>query len=876
MRSQVRQILLSMVVLLSAAACGGGGGGGGDTGSQFSGDLRVTVTAIDFSATRLGPAPASQRFNIIWSNPDVFRVVIGVPPGQTLPSWLDISAVGDASPVTVTVAIRRTDLDVGDYSVTLRVVSSDITGNSVSSIDVPVTYSVSDPFIVTPTQLSFDHVLANPQPPSDQSIDIRGAGVAWTATADQPWVTLGAASGGTPATLSVSVDPTGLPVGQQTATITVTNSNNTSETADVDVQLNISGPSAQLSRSALDVTVVNGAPIVPVNVDFMLDNAQATAWTAVASDPWIVLSETSWSGPSSVTISLDPSVGSLASGSYSGNVTFSTSYLGSAITQVLPVDLELTLPTLTVSPGNLAFQGGPEADFEPQEIAISVNTGNNTYPWQFDFVTDNGTGWLGATVESGAVSSDRVFVPVTIDTTEQTEDRYTGSVDVTVTVNGDVLTATVPVDLILEPHRLFVADNGVALFDSPGLSKLSHTVTVSENRRITSAWTATSDQPWLTVTAAGTTDGDMVISADTTTLAAEQIHYANVTIESTTPTITNSGQEYVRVGVYVTATTPAAQVTTPPPMFSTSMVADPIRPYVYVARVGPDIGVYNVHTGALESTISNVGTDLRDLAISSDGDMLYATDGVGWQIVSIDLTGAEPVVNPAWTDPVWESCNCFGSVTANLNYARINGREVLLGGTRDIIDANTGVRLFGTGQSFFGDRIAVAVNATGSELFSADQVGTTHRVSRRVLTYSEIDDEFESFFTSSTERLIFSNRGVNTDPAGDLVFGPCTYAGGQLQIYDGFDLTTISTVNRFNPGSVGQYGPDGLVYCSRFGSPASGEGDVYAVDLTTRAIIAEYNVPDDIDEGFVTFSGDGLRLITISDDRSALTLTSIQ
>ena len=138
--------------------------------------------------------------NIIWSDPNVGSVLVGLPPGQNLPFWLDVTAVGNASPVTVSVGIRSTDLDVGTYNVTLRVVTRDLTANPISSIDVPVTYTVSDPFIVSPTQLTFDHVLDNAQAPSDQSIDIRGAGVNWNATVDQPWVTLSAASGGTPAT----------------------------------------------------------------------------------------------------------------------------------------------------------------------------------------------------------------------------------------------------------------------------------------------------------------------------------------------------------------------------------------------------------------------------------------------------------------------------------------------------------------------------------------------------------------------------------------------------------------------------------------------------------------------------------------------------
>lgn len=879
MKSLLLRSLALITILMSLAACGGGGGGGGNGGSGGGQNqpISVTIQSINLNANRNDSTLPSTAFNIFWSDPQVFQITVGVPPGQTVPPWLGVSLDGNTSPIVATVRVLTTDLAAGTYNVTLRVVSSNAQGNVLTSIDIPVTYTVTNNFSVDPDQLEFNYVLGNAQAPPSQSLSISGAGVNWSATADQPWVSTNPTSGTSPTTVDVSVDPSGLGTGTHTATVTLTNDGNMAETIDVTVTLNVLAPSVVLGQSNLSFDGVNGGNFFFSNVSFRLTNLQVTAWTASASEPWIVLNETSWTGPDTARISVDPSIGALASGSYTGEVTFSTTYLGAPISAVVNITMNLTPATLSLITNSLSFQGGPVEDFYPRDLEFAINTGGNLHPWDITFNTNTGGAWLTSTTTSGTVSnSTRGVAPITVDTTELTDDNYAGSIDIQVTINGDVVNGNVPVDLVLEPHRLVVADDGVALMTSPGLSKLSHTVRVSENRRITTDWTATSDQSWLTVTPSGTTDGDLAITADPTGLAVEQIHYANVTVESTTPTITNSGQEVVRVGFYVTATTPAAQVTTAIQQFGSGFVADPVRPYVYVANFNdPDVEVYNIYTGALENTISNVGTDVRELTISSDGDMLYAIDFPDYEIVSVDLSGAQPVVNPAWSNPVWASCNCIGDFGV-FQYTRTNGREVLIGGITDIIDANTGERLFGRQErSFLLDQVGTDITENGSVLFFAGQQTGPHSVGRYVLTYSEIDDAFSMTSTASERKLGF-NRGLFTDPPGDRVFRVCNYANNEIEIYDGGDLSTISTVSGSQLNGAAQYGPDDLVYCTRYLSAFDGSPDLWSIDPASRVIQAEYNVAGEIEQDRWAFSGDGLRLIMRNDSATELSLITIQ
>jgi hypothetical protein len=93
---------------------------------------------------------------------------------------------------------------------------------------VPVTLTVEEPpppvLAVTPAALTFSATSGGPNPPA-QSIAIRNTGagaLTWTASDDQPWLSVAPASGSAPADPVVSVATAGLAAGTYTGTITVT------------------------------------------------------------------------------------------------------------------------------------------------------------------------------------------------------------------------------------------------------------------------------------------------------------------------------------------------------------------------------------------------------------------------------------------------------------------------------------------------------------------------------------------------------------------------------------------------------------------------------------------------------------------------------
>lgn len=146
-----------------------------------------------------------------WLVPDTFGGTI--PTGQSQDIALDVSTLG---------------LESGAYGATL---SFETNTTLPFAINVPVNLTVAAAsFTATPEALEFSTV-PGVLPPA-QSIEIQsnlGSELAWQASSDQTWLVLDAASGSTPATLGVSINPSAIPTVTSSAAITITSADTTRE-----------------------------------------------------------------------------------------------------------------------------------------------------------------------------------------------------------------------------------------------------------------------------------------------------------------------------------------------------------------------------------------------------------------------------------------------------------------------------------------------------------------------------------------------------------------------------------------------------------------------------------------------------------------------
>ena len=172
-------------------------------------------------------------------------------------SWLTATPLNAQTSATIAVGVNTAGLTAGPYNGTIR-----ITPAGGQPLDVPVTLTVTTPTIaVATTSLTFTYHEGDPQPTPQYVQVTGGANANFTA---QPFVTSCACPPGVgpvfsvtpvsgianPATLTVSVNPTGLAAGNYQGGITVTGVNGATGSATVNVTLNVLAPNPVIAGLA--------------------------------------------------------------------------------------------------------------------------------------------------------------------------------------------------------------------------------------------------------------------------------------------------------------------------------------------------------------------------------------------------------------------------------------------------------------------------------------------------------------------------------------------------------------------------------------------------------------------------------------------------
>jgi hypothetical protein len=198
--------------------------------------------------------------------------------------------------------------------------------------------------------------------PSAQGVSITNSGIGtlqWTATANQPWLTLSAGSGTAPSSLSIGANLSGLSSGSYTGTVGINAPGALATPQAVTVTLNVRAQPAILSVSQSGLTfATNTAGNNPAGQTLVITNAGSGSlnWTAVNSQPWLTLSASSGTAPSNLIVGV--STASLAAGVYTDTVVITAAGASGSPTSVA-VTLVIGTPTGQhyVSP-----QGSPNGD----------------------------------------------------------------------------------------------------------------------------------------------------------------------------------------------------------------------------------------------------------------------------------------------------------------------------------------------------------------------------------------------------------------------------------------------------------------------------------------------------------------------------------
>ena len=591
-------------------------------------------------------------------------------------------------------------------------------------------------------------------------------------------------------------------------------------------------PSTSISLDRTTVTLTTDAPSQVVVVTFVGDGVVVGTPAGTTTLPsWLSVSAPATSSsPVSITIS---AFGTMPPGRYATTLRFASGRENGTNIVFRDVNVTFTVDHLlsptSLRPDRTAGIAGPGFS-----AALTLVTDGATWeassnqPW----LSVTPTSGTGATTLNAAISNS--LAP----------GQYTGTITVRDTLTNH--TRTTLVDLAVNPRRLAVQPRGVALTSTAGSGVTSRTVRVIDTAGLDGHWTASDDAPWLQLTPAP--DGrSLTLTADDTALA-DGIHYATVTVApDQEPGLTNTTE--VKVGFYIDHTSPAPPdaIVTGNILGGSALVADPIRPYAYVAQTIFDevsttfngaLSVYNFHTGQLVEKLDFPGRMLTGVAVSPDGGLLIAADASNTTnesdrfLIPIELNGSTRTVRPRWSGVR------LGIQFSYFKIAEIGGAPVVLTGGKQVVSVATGAVLgeFETdavGAFLFTGRIAISPD--GATAFMQGDGGGNHRLGRyRLTNFNNTIRVLETHNINETGNSV----DVASDPTGAQFITLSDGVNSPLRAYDRTTatLTKSGTSNFPVDGNLG----------------VAANGDLYVTGR--RSAFAQYD-SDFVLRGVRTFSG---------------------
>jgi hypothetical protein len=672
------------------------------------------------------------------------------------------------------------------------------------------------------------------------------------------WLDAGIRGSGNDYTLTLSVSSSGMTMALGTYTTTLTVATNDS-----------AGGTLQARDIAVTFTLRDGVRIDPQAFAFgvagkspstqtlqlTVSGPAGTTWTASCNTAWLTTPSGTHAAPGTLDFTVDST--GLRDETHEGVITL-TNTRDATDTATVAVHFILQSPGLAISnvdsPGFGAVWLGGDSGFESRTIPVrlTLDTGTNAFPWTATLTTNGGGNWLRTSIASGTVSQSGTIVEISADRAQVPRGEYQGELRVTANINGGFSTASIPVRLRIEDNRLVVDADGVAFSSFPSRSVLQRTLRVYDSWDATAtAWQASDDQPWLTVTPGGSVGGDVVLTANPTGLADGQ-YTATVTIRSDTPRVVN--QQTIRVGLTVRGTDPLALIDQPGPL-ANALAANPVEPEVYVCGPnGSSITAYDVYSGVLLRTFP--ATNCGGLLVSGDGLTLFMQRHNG-------NTALADVFDPS--TGILRTTHVLNTTTLSaMRYVRPDGHPLLVSGG-EVIDLVSGER---ASQAQTAGVFAVSGNQrsiyTRSEFGFKDLARTTLRYSPILSSPVMLIPTAFNHGTAPTE-----DRGSVSDLALSSSNDRLFVAGspppfGEFDVLDAMDMTLRGRM----PGGQGAANVEtswnGLVVNGSVMNAGTDDLWVYDAQGLERARLDSGAIPFDaiLFGDAVKFSGDGTRLVS--------------
>lgn len=236
-------------VLLMQGCGGGGGGGSSKDNTATNNGYSITVSDSSYTFNEKWGSDTTQS-KVITATYKGDGLVVGYPPGVTVPTWLTIQSSGNS----VTLTPNAYEF-IGSRQTTLRFATGQADGSSVVYKDVNITLNIEDTLALTSTDtLVFGGIAGNPDFSDAQKISVYTGQMAWTLTGPD-WLSFSKASGTGWTDVTIAVKPNALPAGNNVGVITATANG---KTATKNITLALDGPRVWTASPHVALTFVGG------------------------------------------------------------------------------------------------------------------------------------------------------------------------------------------------------------------------------------------------------------------------------------------------------------------------------------------------------------------------------------------------------------------------------------------------------------------------------------------------------------------------------------------------------------------------------------------------------------------------------------------
>ncbi len=370
--------------------------------------LSVSPQSLSFSSQVGGSNPAAQSLAVTASGGAAVNYTVGVTSNGG--TWLSATASG-TTPGTISVSVNAANLAAGSYTGTVTITPSG-SGNSPQTVTVTLTITTQPATLtVAPQSLTFSAPVGG-SAPATQAVTVSTsnsvtASYSVAANSTGNWLSA-TASGTTPGTVTVSVNQTGLAVGQYSGSLSISSTGATNTPQTVQVTLNVVAPPSILAvPSTLSFFVPgDGSTPAPQTLTIISSGGNTSFTTSAVSQGgnWLSVSAGGQT-PGSVVVTVNPA-GLLAGQTYNGAISITAPSSNPSNIQV-PVTLTLaatgTVP-LQVAPQTvyLSYTQGSGSDL--QHVAV-LNNGGGTVNFTAQGQTSNCGNWLTVITPTGAASA---------------------------------------------------------------------------------------------------------------------------------------------------------------------------------------------------------------------------------------------------------------------------------------------------------------------------------------------------------------------------------------------------------------------------------------------------------------------------------------